>query len=652
MMEKEKKDLIDKNKKFQDYLETLIKEKEKKDQKFSEVQKELMVMKKLLYEKDKKINEYELMKKLPKPLNQINIHSKSLSRPLKKKDDESIHSASPIHHKGINNNIISENNQGNQRINANIYINNNINTINNIHKIGDTNKSVKSMQNNKVLTKLPTSKSKNSIFKVQNTESIPSKSPRHNKFKDYDKIIENQLNEVYAKKAKEIGDKMRKNMFNKASKISNYSSNANPINNIPKMVKDKETTYRIFSNNVLENPDKKLIKQSSKLNCGGGVNLNHSLSISNVTIQNEVCFNSEVDIFDNAQGRDLTEERKALGKSQHIPGSKHLQASSEIKHQQLHLNDLVSECGFSIKNSPEKAQNNSISNTNNKKYNTLEANKVNNLHKMYTNNRGYNVLTDDMNDNNNEENHRQTPNILNRNIDKFLNKKDPNSYSRKYLTANNSMNNYLTSNNNPVRTNENSAVYSQKGLQQARVERQLKNKENRAQNTNISKNSELFLQEYITAKKVKTEGGETEKPLDNLVEKVECNVPVTNEPDKFKVTGSIIDENFNVINNNDMNFFSERLKQSDTKFFDETININPLPISEINKGITFQNNKENAEAINQDEQFVVNKVLQDENLVDKKQTNLDETKEETNKLFLPEDLLKNYKSQKASKYLK
>ena len=162
-MEKEKHDLLDKNKKFQEYLKMLSKEKEKKDQKFSEVQKELQVMKKLLYEKEKKLVQYESQKINEKSVSLRNIQSKSLTKIKIRKDDESVQSISTfkdnmVKEKPKNKNILNTDEQ-HQRINTNIYINNNINTINNIHKAADSEKSMKSNKTHKILPKNISAKS-------------------------------------------------------------------------------------------------------------------------------------------------------------------------------------------------------------------------------------------------------------------------------------------------------------------------------------------------------------------------------------------------------------------------------------------------------------------------------------------------------------
>ena len=120
-MEKEKHDLLDKNKKFQEYLKMLSKEKEKKDQKFSEVQKELQVMKKLLYEKEKKLVQYESQKINEKSVSLRNMQSKSLTKIKIRKDDESVQSISTfkdnmVKEKPKNKNILNTDEQ-HQRIN-------------------------------------------------------------------------------------------------------------------------------------------------------------------------------------------------------------------------------------------------------------------------------------------------------------------------------------------------------------------------------------------------------------------------------------------------------------------------------------------------------------------------------------------------------
>ena len=638
-MEKEKHDLLDKNKKFQEYLKMLSKEKEKKDQKFSEVQKELQVMKKLLYEKEKKLVQYESQKINEKSVSLRNIQSKSLTKIKIRKDDESVQSISTfkdnmVKEKPKNKNILNTDEQ-HQRINTNIYINNNINTINNIHKAADSEKSMKSNKTHKILPKNISAKSKKITNKLSH-KSEKSKSPRQNKFKDFDKIIETQLNEVYSKKAKEIGDKMRKNIFNKPTKGYNFSTNLmTNQTNIPKLGKERDPAYKIFSNiqNYDNNQGTKVIKQGLTSNSEIGQNPNHSLSISNVNFQNEVCYNSEIDVYDNANPHEITDNKKPLGKSLPLGLKNNYHAQSTINQKKLHLQDLASESGMSKYGSPGKIQDQGY---HSKDYDTL-TNIDNNqkycyLQKKYESNSCLNLLTDGNTNTINDENKRNTPNVLNRNIDKFLNKHDSNTQSRKYLTENSSLShNYNSTNNNLIKT-DNSAAANQKILHQARVERQLKNKENRNQIANISKNSELFLNEYLNAKKVKSEISECDKITQGPMEKVESNMIINNidggnEKLKESECQSIILVNFC---EKELNFpqKNQEYTVNEKEITTDIIEINPIPNIETNNGITFQNKFENDVKHDDNPEKDLNKIV-----------------------LLPEDLLKNMKNQRAAKYL-
>lgn len=58
-LENEKRELETKNKKYQEFLSTVLKEKEEKDQRINDLTKELERTKRLLADKDKKLNETE-----------------------------------------------------------------------------------------------------------------------------------------------------------------------------------------------------------------------------------------------------------------------------------------------------------------------------------------------------------------------------------------------------------------------------------------------------------------------------------------------------------------------------------------------------------------------------------------------------------------
>ncbi len=114
------------------------------------------------------------------------------------------------------------------------------------------------------------------------------------KLREYDLIIENQLNEVYNKKAKEIGDKIKKNIKNGYSKKL-ISSNKNTLTS-----KDNNT-FGELNNNYNKRIDSLNAKELSQNN----LNLNKSLSISCVSINHEIGFCSELDIVDQINDNEV-----------------------------------------------------------------------------------------------------------------------------------------------------------------------------------------------------------------------------------------------------------------------------------------------------------------------------------------------------------
>jgi hypothetical protein len=253
---------------------------------------------------------------------------------------------------------------GNTNINHNI--NQNITPLNDSNKLltrKGSNRSIKSKHSvatapvrSKRLTTISTTNHGNIIHHAhvdinRALSPSPPNKVKTGKLRDFDKIIESQLNEVYNKKAKELGDRMkrritsvngmsssnypnRKEIHNihsiSGTNISNVKSPANKYtginsSNIPKD-KDKEkfnnfnlildkfnkmieanpnSNINIYPNNKIDKNEMKFNKDFGGNNIINANNINNannrSLSISCVSINNEADaeFNSELDIAEN-----------------------------------------------------------------------------------------------------------------------------------------------------------------------------------------------------------------------------------------------------------------------------------------------------------------------------------------------------------------
>jgi hypothetical protein len=128
-----------------------------------------------------------------------------------------------------------------------------------------------------------------------NTQVNLSNKKNSKNFKEYNKIIENQLNEVYNKKSKEIGEKIKRNI-----KSANYSKNKifkkNSLQTIENNVQILSELNQIsYQNNSAT--EKELANKQP--------NLNGSLSISCVSINQEIGFFSELDIVDQINDQEI-----------------------------------------------------------------------------------------------------------------------------------------------------------------------------------------------------------------------------------------------------------------------------------------------------------------------------------------------------------
>lgn len=137
-----------------------------------------------------------------------------------------------------------------------------------------------------------------------------SKSPRSNQNnlnpqqnqnkKEFDKIIESQLNDVYNKKARELGDKMKKNFKN--SSMSSYSNHNNNFQQKKQNLINKIKPIS-YNNNVLDTLKNEEMEEERDDNKRS---LNRSLSISCVSLHQEIGLlnnelNSELDIVEHIE---------------------------------------------------------------------------------------------------------------------------------------------------------------------------------------------------------------------------------------------------------------------------------------------------------------------------------------------------------------
>lgn len=135
---------------------------------------------------------------------------------------------------------------------------------------------------------------KKSIEDKLNTQANVSKNKNYKKLKEYDRIIENQLNEVYNKKAKEIGEKIKRNIKNTYSK--NNALKRTSLQTSENNVEILSELNQFYNKNDSIN-EKELLNKQPKLN--------RSLSLSCVSVNQEVGFCSELDIVDQINDKDL-----------------------------------------------------------------------------------------------------------------------------------------------------------------------------------------------------------------------------------------------------------------------------------------------------------------------------------------------------------
>lgn len=141
----------------------------------------------------------------------------------------------------------------------------------------------------------PNSPKRKLINEKINSQSNLSKNKDSENLREYNKIIENQLNEVYNKKAREIGEKIKRNI-----KSANYSNN--------KFTK-KISNQIVEKSNQISSIKKECYNKNDSINekdiDDKTHNLNRSLSISCVSINQEVGFCSELDIVDQINDKDI-----------------------------------------------------------------------------------------------------------------------------------------------------------------------------------------------------------------------------------------------------------------------------------------------------------------------------------------------------------
>ena len=211
-------------------------------------------------------------------------------------------------------------------------------------KILNENNFIKNLESlsNKVKSPRNINSNQNVLF-YNKKENFYEENNLNNKIKleEFDKIIENQLNEVYNKKAKEIGDRMKKKFKNNSTNFLVNSTANNKMN--------------------LNNKNKNNLNEKENNN-----KVNKSLSISCVSINNEIGFYSELDIVDQ-----IDDKRNFFGTEKNnfnkINNNNNLFKTSSSKIGNLFISDNLNKENI-LEN---KTKENISENINNKKMNML-----------------------------------------------------------------------------------------------------------------------------------------------------------------------------------------------------------------------------------------------------------------------------------------
>lgn len=406
-----------------------------------------------------------------------------------------------------------------------------------------------------------------------------SPSPRQNKFKEYDRIIETHLNEIYLQKAKALGDKMKKKLKPQVARNSNQvTTKHNLTNDISENLTRGNTlkygnqtnSHNIVAKINLKDINKELIinRQIENTNniMGNHQGHNKSLSISAVTFNNELNFNSEQDILDNILDFECNKMDKKISKKEDFG------VFTDTKHKEYTENNTnlkISNKNIIVSKSPLQAQ------RNNKKY-------VNN----YLNSANFTQSSTHIN-NLIQDNSKQTNNINTERGKDFI-KKTSNpisafSYniSQSTLPEKNQKSSELSSNNVEKFLNNNLNNYKEMikksedrtkedtidnrgksrdvspSLNRARFEKNLQKqitKENKAKinNNSVSKNAIDFMKDYSNLKQstnicVKTDYSENrdlfpEKKGKNVKTRSNSKINLANEKKRIEFDKRSIDD--------------------------------------------------------------------------------------------------------------
>ena len=240
-----------------------------------------------------------------------------------------------------------------------------------------------------------------------------SQSPRQNKFKENDKIIETNLNEIYIQKAKALGDKMKKKLNQKVIRNSVHG-NQKPLiiendNNLRNNLNFKNNNPTINHNIVaklnLKDINKELLinKQNEYLNFQN-VNLknlanhNKSLSISAVTFNNEQCFNSELDIMENFINFDSNKQENKILKKDDLNEN-----IIDLKKQDFAKTQNISSKFSNLSKSPLQQNRNNKNYVNNYLNSGIQTNSTSNI-KNFENNKNSNQIISERSKDNNKRN--------------------------------------------------------------------------------------------------------------------------------------------------------------------------------------------------------------------------------------------------------
>jgi hypothetical protein len=290
----DKRELEVKNKKYQEFLNSVLKEKEEKDAKIQEQSKELDKTRKKLSEKDKKLIEAEKkIRELEVNLKDYkniqlhkSIHKNSLRAVSKKKrifyDDTEISTRKYLNEKSKSKNTLTNSENKVPIVTATLHGGNFIsNSVNNL---------VHSPSKN-LINQLKTN------LNIKNNARPISKSPN--------KKIE--ANNIVFKR--ELGVNLSKNNLSKflnSNKIStaNSKSHKDKDKELVRKELNKNDNNKDFRNNLLPQNNIKTIKSNSRNKYIPEnkfiLKPNDSISISAVTFNNEVCANSsELEIMEN-----------------------------------------------------------------------------------------------------------------------------------------------------------------------------------------------------------------------------------------------------------------------------------------------------------------------------------------------------------------